>query len=152
MARFMYQARDGRGALGSGTIAATNADEAGQLLRADGKFVINLTEVEEDDGDTMTLAQHAKRCKRTDVIYFAHQMAIMVDSPGPMRGQSYCPVDQAVARSRVESDWIGQFFSHYRHVGDAAQVLKCPQGSLTVKMLEEKRSQRSALAACSDVP
>lgn len=84
MARFMYQARDGRGDLGSGTIAAANVDEAGQLLRADGKFVIKLTEVDDEPGGGMSLAAHAKRCKRSDVIYFAHQMAIMVETGVPL--------------------------------------------------------------------
>ncbi len=86
MARYSYQARDGSGALASGVVAAISAEEAGRLLRNEGKYVVRINEVTEADADDgeMSLTQHARRVRRQDVIFFAHQMAIMIETGVPI--------------------------------------------------------------------
>lgn len=86
MARFLYQARDGHGEPLRGVVAAATMEEAGRLLRADGKFVVNLKEVAEADFDdgALSLTQRARRVRRQDVIYFAHQLAVMIDTGVPI--------------------------------------------------------------------
>lgn len=86
MARYSYQARDGSGALASGVVAAISAEEAGRLLRNEGKYIVRINEVTEADASDgeMSLAQHAKRVRRQDVIFFAHQMAIMIETGVPI--------------------------------------------------------------------
>jgi type II secretory pathway component PulF len=85
MARYQYQARDGAGALASGILAAQSAEEAGKLLRNEGKYIVRIDELIEsaDDGE-LSLAQHARRVRRQDVIFFAHQMAIMIETGVPI--------------------------------------------------------------------
>jgi len=86
MGRYSYQARDGSGTLASGVVVAISAEEAGHMLRKEGKYITQLSEVAEadvNDGE-MSLTQHAKRVKRQDVIFFAHQMAIMIETGVPI--------------------------------------------------------------------
>lgn len=86
MAHFVYQARDAEGEITGGQITAPSTEQASKMLRAEGKFVVSITEKgkSDDAGDVMTLQQRAKRVKRDDVIYFAHQMAIMVETGVPL--------------------------------------------------------------------
>ncbi len=81
MTTFAYQARDGSGQLTTGTIEATNPSEAGRQLRADGKFVVRLDEAADRPGDRAgTLEDRSSRVKRDEVIYFAHQLAVMIET------------------------------------------------------------------------
>ncbi len=87
MPRFSYQVRDTQGELGSGVVAASTMEEASKILRGEGKFVIKLNEVGEegqDNDSTMSIAQHARRVRRSEVIFFAHQMSIMIDTGVPI--------------------------------------------------------------------
>ncbi len=86
MARYQYQARDNSGTLATGVVAAGSAEEASRVLRGEGKYIVRLAEIAEVDAAApgMSLAQHSRRCKRNDVIYFAHQMAIMIDTGVPI--------------------------------------------------------------------
>jgi type IV pilus assembly protein PilC len=86
MARYEYQARDGSGMLATGVVAAASTEEASQLLRKDGKYIVKLAQVDDydGDGDGMTLKQHARRVKRQDVIFLAHQLSIMIDTGVPI--------------------------------------------------------------------
>ena len=86
MARYQYQARDNSGSLASGVVAAGSVEEASRILRGEGKYIVRLTELADTEAVTpgLSLAQHARRCKRGDVIYFAHQMAIMIDTGVPI--------------------------------------------------------------------
>ena len=86
MARYQYQARDNSGTLATGVVAAGSVDEASRILRGEDKYIVRLTEISESEAADpgMSLAQHARRCKRNDVIYFAHQRAIMIDTGVPI--------------------------------------------------------------------
>ena len=81
MARFEYIARDHSGKSLTGEIAAVSAIEAARLLRADGKFVIKLKEAATAiDPNQVQVALGRKRVSRDEVIHFASQLAIMVDT------------------------------------------------------------------------
>ena len=43
MEKFVYKARDRQGELSSGQISASSLEEAGKMLVAQGKFVVNIT-------------------------------------------------------------------------------------------------------------
>ena len=94
MARFSYQARDGAGATSSGVVMATSAEEAAGQLRAEGKYIIGITpagEVEEDE----TTASRLRRVKRKEVIFFTHQMAVMIETGVPLTDALECAMDQS---------------------------------------------------------
>jgi len=97
MARYQYQARDGSGALAGGVLVAPNAEEAGKLLRAEGKYIVSIAEAADTEGDDtgLTLEQHGRRVRRQDVIFFAHQMAIMIETGVPISEALESIVDQA---------------------------------------------------------
>lgn len=86
MGRFLYQARTGQGELSSGALSAASIEEAGRMLRAEGKFVVKLTPTKEDEAPTQSAssASLARRIKRSEVIVFAHQMAVMIDTGVPL--------------------------------------------------------------------
>lgn len=97
MARYMYQARDSQGELASGVVCAASIDEAGASLRDEGKFIVKLNEIAEQEEHLpeMTLEQRARRVKKSDVMFFAHQMAIMLETGVPLAEALECVVDQA---------------------------------------------------------
>jgi type IV pilus assembly protein PilC len=96
MARFLYQARDGNGELATGMISASDMEEAGQLLRTDGKFVVRLSPVNDADLDSpVTVAARARRVRRKEVILFAHQLAVMIETGVPLTDALQCAADQA---------------------------------------------------------
>jgi len=87
MARYLYKARDSRGETVSGVVDAVSDSAAGAKLREEGKVIVSLREVRDgefEDAPTMSLTQHARRVKRDDVIYFSHQMAVMVETGVPL--------------------------------------------------------------------
>ncbi len=71
--KFEYSAKDPMGKAIDGTIEASSREGAIQMLRRDGFTVLKL---EEDDGGTLL----PRRIKRTEIIYLASQLAIMVDT------------------------------------------------------------------------
>ncbi len=97
MARFLYQARDGRGEMASGVVTAGDTAAAATMLRGEGKFVVKLREVHEADDDpaVMTVEQHARRVKRSDVIFMSHQLAVMLETGVPISEALACIVEQA---------------------------------------------------------
>ncbi len=86
MPRYTYQSRNGQGTLLTGQVSAQSVDQASQILHTEGKFVTKLTEVADDDldGDLIPIETRAKRVKRAEVIYFTHQLAIMIETGVPM--------------------------------------------------------------------
>ena len=80
MVSYTYQVRDDSGQLRTGTIRARNADEAHDSLRDQGKEVVGLS-------PAPTLAAGQKRPKKVrqdDIIFFANQLAVMVDAGVPL--------------------------------------------------------------------
>lgn len=96
MARFLYQARDGNGELATGMISASDMEEAGQLLRTDGKFVVRLSPVNDADLDSpVTVAARARHVRRKEVILFAHQLAVMIETGVPLTDALQCAAEQS---------------------------------------------------------
>ena len=84
MPRFEYSARDDAGKSTSGEIITNTRAEAAKLLRASGKFVVKLEEAKENTTREAPRRGGTRRVKQTQVIYFANQIAIMVDTGVPL--------------------------------------------------------------------
>ena len=72
--KFAYSAKDALGKVIDGTIDSENREAAIQMLRRDGFQVLKIDEDDDNAG------LFPKRIKRTDIIYFTSQLAIMVDT------------------------------------------------------------------------
>ena len=94
MPQFNYKARDNKGETLTGMIEATTAEEAGNRLRAQGRFIIALTEAsaKEDEWKPKTGRQ---RIKKQDVITFSHQLSVMVDTGVSISEALQCCADQS---------------------------------------------------------
>ncbi|MDY6914510.1 MAG: type II secretion system F family protein [Planctomycetota bacterium] len=84
MPRFIYQARNNTGQNDSGVLTAGSVGEASQILRKEGKTIVSLREETAADGVVQSTTTNRKRVKRDDVIYFATQLAVMVDTGVPL--------------------------------------------------------------------
>ncbi|MCP4247792.1 MAG: type II secretion system F family protein [bacterium] len=85
MARFAYVARDAGGQSRQGELVAGSEPEAARLLRGEGKFVVTLTEVAEAlDPGQIEISLGRRRVTREEVIHFASQLAIMVETGVPI--------------------------------------------------------------------
>jgi type II secretory pathway component PulF len=82
MPRFDYLARGATGEAVEGVIAAPTASDAARLLRGDGKFIVRITEAleESQDDESAPIRMGGGRIRADDVIFFAAQMAVMVDT------------------------------------------------------------------------
>jgi len=105
MPRFDYIARTARGDSLEGVISAPNASDAARQLRADGKFVVRIIEAAEAVDAATRISFGGKRIKSEDVIIFATQMAVMMDTGvaltealGSIIEQSTSPAFQDVLR------------------------------------------------------
>jgi len=122
MAQFQYKARDGQGRLSTGTVAAPSASQAGAILRGQGMFVIavqeaigkaakaargnspkpnnpakpsSLTIDKAGDDDEWEPTVGRQKIRRTDVITFAHQLAVMVETGVSISEALSCCADQS---------------------------------------------------------
>ena len=119
MAQFQYKARDGQGRLSEGTVAAPSASQAGAILRGQGMFVIGVQEAvgkavkaarpskaqtstkpaakarTGDDDDDWEPTVGRQKIRRQDVITFAHQLAVMVDTGVAISEALSCCADQS---------------------------------------------------------
>lgn len=93
MAVFAYKARDGRGMLTTGSLQALSLEEASRVLRGEGKFVVELAPAQEKKSSAVR--RPAGRIRREEVITFAHQLAVMVDTGVPLKEALECAVTQA---------------------------------------------------------
>ncbi|MEX2216462.1 MAG: type II secretion system F family protein [Phycisphaeraceae bacterium] len=81
MGRYAYEARNGSGAASSGVVAAGTAEEASRTLRDQGLFIIRIAEADQVAAERMGAAGSAsKRVKRQDVINFAQQLSVMIQT------------------------------------------------------------------------
>lgn len=96
MARFVYKVRDGHGELSTGVVQAATLEEASQSLRGDGKFIVKLEKAREDPRrESVSGTKKVKgRIKRSEVITFAHQLAVMVDTGVPLSEALECIMEQ----------------------------------------------------------
>lgn len=85
MPKFMFKARDEKGQPQSGQIEAESRDEALQKLRAERKLVIELEEgVVQVDRERALVRHAARSVKREEVIAFAGQMSVMLETGVPL--------------------------------------------------------------------
>src|SRR5690606_31296431 len=96
MPRFAYKVRSSNGDLVSGFVNAASIQDAGQTLRAEGKFVVDIAPARDESDPAPAAGTRGGRIKRADVITFAHQMAVMIDTGVPMSEALHCIAEQAV--------------------------------------------------------
>ena len=106
MPEFAYKARNAAGELNAGTLAAETLAAASGQLRADGWFIVKLEEAtarrsarqrhDADPGQTAApFSRRGGRITRTQIISFAHQLAVMVDTGVPISEALRCIAEQA---------------------------------------------------------
>ena len=88
--RFTYQARDQRGQVVNGFISAPNLSDATKLLRAEGKYIVDIkptlgpaASAKSDSSETVVSAESVgkkTKVKREELINFAMQLSVMVDT------------------------------------------------------------------------
>ncbi len=88
MGVFTYRARDLRGELIDGTVNAESIMEASRFLRAEGKYVLDITpgvvRSMESRVEQIRTVEAAKRVSRADVIEFCHQISVMLEAGVPL--------------------------------------------------------------------
>lgn len=86
---YTYKARDSNGAVVTGSMVASSADDVSARLRAEGSFVFEVEEnpmraVPELDEQQIRRSEAAKSVKREDVISFCQQLSVMLDTGVPL--------------------------------------------------------------------
>lgn len=76
MPSYSYEVRDSGGAATSGVVEANNIEDAGQRLRRQGATVVDL---KQQSGRASAPAP-LKKIKPDDVLFFANQLAVMIDT------------------------------------------------------------------------
>ena len=94
MPSYSYTVEDAAGQSDTGVISAASMDDASAMLQANGKTVITLTEVL--SAGAPASANRPRRIKRDEVIFFATQLAVMVDTG--------VPLDESLGSIAVQSD------------------------------------------------
>src|ERR1035437_5723785 len=123
--RFAYQARDQRGQVVNGSIAAGSLADATKALRAEGKYIVDIKQARpgsaaENPSASATFGPVGKntRIKREELIYFTMQLSVMVDTGVPLSealqslaDQSFSENFTAVLKSIVQAVTGGKDFS-----------------------------------------
>jgi type IV pilus assembly protein PilC len=86
---FAYRARDSVGAIVTGSMVARDADEVGARLRTEGKYVLSVDDKPmrgdlQLDAEQVRRNEAAKAVRREDVIAFAHQLSVMLETGVPL--------------------------------------------------------------------
>lgn len=87
MAQYAYRARDRRGGIISGVLSAVTQDDLTQQLRVEGMSVLSITQRRGDGGLLGKLSRiqfGSPRIKQSDIVLFANQLAVMVDTGVPL--------------------------------------------------------------------
>lgn len=92
MARFVYQARSGAGDMATGVVSAGSLEEAASQLRAEGKYIVKISPAAENPDST---EGSSRRVKRREVIFFTHQLAVMVETGVPLSEALRCTGEQS---------------------------------------------------------
>ncbi|MEM7626853.1 MAG: type II secretion system F family protein [Planctomycetota bacterium] len=98
MPDYDFKVRSAAGELNTGTITAESASAAGALLRADGWFVVKLDQAVGLKRKSVEKGENRVRrgsIKRSQIISFAHQLAVMVETGVPISEALHCIADQA---------------------------------------------------------
>ena len=85
MPRYAYEARDSAGLMSAGVVAADSEVEASRQVRSDGLFVVSLSEDVQSRprrraGTSSLAAMLGPRVKHEDVVWFANQLSVMVET------------------------------------------------------------------------
>lgn len=96
MAKFEYQAREGSGELAHGIVTAGNMEEAASMLRSDGKYIVKINPAAEDADVDQAVVGAKKRVKRREVIFFVHQLAVMIETGVSLSEALQCIREQTV--------------------------------------------------------
>jgi len=78
--QFIYEIREASGQCSSGMLTAANTADAMQQLRKTGRIILSLKEHTLDDVPPAPL----RRVRQDDILYFANQLAVMVDTGVPL--------------------------------------------------------------------
>jgi type IV pilus assembly protein PilC len=124
MGKFLYNARDSHGKAATGIVTALSVDEASQMLRSEGKFIVNLSQVNDADfsTDAITVADRAKRVKRDSVIHFAQQLAIMIETGVPISDALDCVTQQSTDPNFKAV--LGDITKHVQAGGELSAALR----------------------------
>lgn len=99
MARYTYQARTSHGELTSGSVQAATLDEAGRIVRGEGKFIVKLGLAPADapggEDGAASRPRTGGKIKRAEVIFFTHQMSVMIQTGVPLSEALDCAAQQA---------------------------------------------------------
>ncbi|HET6428456.1 MAG TPA: type II secretion system F family protein [Phycisphaerae bacterium] len=99
MPKFEYQVRDARGGTATGTLSAADVGEASRLLRSEGHVIVDLHEHRGSAPSAAPAIVPGKvRVKHDEVIFFANQLAVMVDTGVPLADA----IDSITENSRDE--------------------------------------------------
>ncbi|MEO0587241.1 MAG: type II secretion system F family protein [Planctomycetota bacterium] len=120
MPDFSYKARVNGGALVDGSIAAPSAEQAAAMLRADGKFVVDITAAATKKAAT-TIQIGGKAMKSKEVITFCHQLGVMIDTGVPISEALEIAVEQA--ESPASKKIIESVAAHVHGGGDLSTAL-----------------------------
>ena len=84
--RFAFSARDQTGKVVQGIIAAANLGDASRLLRAEGKYIVDIHPAKSSLEPVVNTADTVRtgRIRREDVIHFTMQLSVMVDTGVPL--------------------------------------------------------------------
>jgi len=80
MPRFVYQVRDSGGSAGTGVLNASNLDDASRILRDEGNVIVDLHEQAAESRPVRKSRIRTRGVKRTQLVFFANQLAVMVDT------------------------------------------------------------------------
>lgn len=98
MSQYQYKARDSEGQLATGVLQAATPQEAARMLRAEGKFIVALDAaiagLTPTDDQTTHKPTQRTRISRKEVISFAHQLAVMIDTGVPIGEALHCIREQ----------------------------------------------------------
>jgi type IV pilus assembly protein PilC len=85
MPQFAYRVRDEVGGFATGTLQASSVSDATHTLQGQGKTIISLQEdFGQVDSEEVPLLGGTKKVKKDDIIFFAAQLAVMVDTGVPL--------------------------------------------------------------------
>jgi type IV pilus assembly protein PilC len=85
MPEFTYRVRQSAGSFSSGSIEADNVAAATRILESEGKSVVSLhEEFGNVGGEEIALSGGIRKIKKDDIIFFAAQLAVMVDTGVPL--------------------------------------------------------------------
>jgi len=85
MPQFAYRVRDEVGGFATGTLQASSVSDATHTLQGQGKTIVSLQEdFGQVDSEEVPLLGGTKKVKKDDIIFFAAQLAVMVDTGVPL--------------------------------------------------------------------